>query len=78
MVVARPLCVDISKYQGLNVNWKAYVAWAKQWDGIARVIMRSSYGSGGLRDNDFEAHWFWSRRRRVRRNRRLSLCLSQL
>ena len=57
MVVARPLCVDISKYQGLNVNWKAYVAWAKQWDGIARVIMRSSYGAGGLRDDDFEAHW---------------------
>jgi lysozyme len=55
--VARPLCVDISVYQGVNIDWNAYVTWAKQWDGIARVIMRSSYGSGGLRDADFEAHW---------------------
>ncbi len=55
--MARPLCVDISAYQGVNIDWKAYVRWAKQWDGIARVIMRSSYGSGRLRDSAFEAHW---------------------
>jgi hypothetical protein len=56
MVVARPLCVDISRYQGLNINWPASVPWAKPWDGVARIIMRSSYGTDGLRDDDFEAY----------------------
>ncbi|HLV99860.1 MAG TPA: GH25 family lysozyme [Ktedonobacterales bacterium] len=55
--MARPLCVDISVFQGTSIDWKAYVAWARQWDGISRVIMRSSYGSGGLRDAGFESHW---------------------
>ncbi len=55
--MARPLCVDISVFQGTGIDWKAYVNWSRQWDGISRVIMRSSYGSGGLRDAAFESHW---------------------
>lgn len=41
-----PQFVDISVFQPLTIDWKAYRTWAAQWDGIARVSMRSSYGTG--------------------------------
>lgn len=41
-----PQFVDISVFQPPNIDWKAYRAWAAQWDGIARVSLRSSYGTG--------------------------------
>lgn len=49
-----PQYVDISAYNGA-INWQEYKAWATQWDGIARVAMRSSYGTG-YTDLDFEAN----------------------
>ncbi|SRR6266550_488093 len=40
-----PQFVDISVYQG-NIDFIAYVNWARQWDGIARVAIKSSEGTG--------------------------------
>ncbi|HET8910761.1 MAG TPA: glycoside hydrolase family 25 protein, partial [Ktedonobacteraceae bacterium] len=50
-----PQFVDISVYQPVNIDWKAYRTWAAQWDGIARVSMRSSYGNG-FTDQHFLAY----------------------
>ncbi len=41
-----PQFVDISAWQPEQIDWKTYRAWAAQWDGIARVSLRSSYGVG--------------------------------
>lgn len=41
-----PQFVDISAFQPANINWNAYKAWSSQWDGVSRVAMRSSYGTG--------------------------------
>jgi GH25 family lysozyme M1 (1,4-beta-N-acetylmuramidase) len=40
-----PQFVDISSFQG-NIDFVAYAAWARQWDGIARIAMKSSEGTG--------------------------------
>jgi GH25 family lysozyme M1 (1,4-beta-N-acetylmuramidase) len=40
-----PQFVDISAFQGA-IDFSAYCAWAKQWDGIARIAMKSSEGVG--------------------------------
>lgn len=50
-----PQFVDISVFQPLNIDWKAYRAWAAQGDGIARVSLRSSYGTG-YTDQHFAAY----------------------
>lgn len=50
-----PQFVDISAYQPSTIDWKAYRAWAAQWDGIARVGLRSSYGTG-YTDQHFAAY----------------------
>lgn len=41
-----PQYVDISAFQPINIDWHTYRQWAKQWDGISRVAMRSSFGTG--------------------------------
>ncbi|HEY1353205.1 MAG TPA: glycoside hydrolase family 25 protein [Ktedonobacteraceae bacterium] len=50
-----PQFVDISVFQPLTIDWQAYRAWAAQWDGIARVSLRSSYGTGFI-DQHFAAY----------------------
>lgn len=40
-----PQFIDISAFQGA-IDFRAYCAWAKQWDGIARVAMKSTEGVG--------------------------------
>lgn len=44
--MTQALYVDISEHQPEHIDWKAYVAWSRQGDGIARVALRSSYGTG--------------------------------
>ena len=41
-----PQFADISTFNPLKIDWVAYKQWSAQWDGIARVAMRSSYGVG--------------------------------
>jgi lysozyme len=41
-----PQFADISTFNPLHLDWQAYRQWSSQWDGIARVAMRSSYGVG--------------------------------
>src|SRR5690349_1773227 len=53
-MVGTPQFIDISSWQGENIDWTAYVNWAKQWDGIARVAMRATYGLD--MDVDFPNH----------------------
>jgi GH25 family lysozyme M1 (1,4-beta-N-acetylmuramidase) len=36
---------DISAYQGI-IDWQKYVAWAKSFDGTARVAMKATEGAG--------------------------------
>ncbi len=50
-----PLYADISSFQTVS-SWPDYVAWAKQWDGIARILLRSSQGVG-VPDTSFEQFW---------------------
>src|SRR5690348_12590592 len=50
------LLADISAWQPASIDWNAYVAWSRMGDGVARVIMRSSYGVG-YEDAHFEAYW---------------------
>lgn len=50
------LLADISKWQPAAIDWHAYVAWSRQGDGVARVILRSSYGVG-YTDAHFEEYW---------------------
>ena len=40
-----PQYADVSQFQGA-IDWAKYKQWASQWDGISRVAMRSSYGTG--------------------------------
>lgn len=40
-----PHYADISSYQG-GIDWQQYVAWARQWDGIARVAVKATEGAG--------------------------------
>lgn len=47
--------VDISAWQPQAIDWHAYKEWSKQGDGISRVALRSSYGTG-FKDNNFEAY----------------------
>lgn len=47
--------VDISAFQPQNIDWQAYAAWSRQGDRIARVAMRSSYGTG-FTDTHFESY----------------------
>jgi GH25 family lysozyme M1 (1,4-beta-N-acetylmuramidase) len=41
-----PQYIDISAFQPANIDWVAYRNWSAQWDGISRVAMRSTYGTG--------------------------------
>lgn len=43
MEVAR--FVDISSFQG-SIDFSAYCAWAKQWDGISRIAIKATEGVG--------------------------------
>lgn len=54
MIETGPQYVDISVFQG-SLNWQAYKKWASQWDGVSRVAIRSSYGTG-YTDSSFEAN----------------------
>lgn len=44
--MALPQYVDISSFQPANVDWSAYVPWSKAVDGIARLAVRASEGTG--------------------------------
>jgi GH25 family lysozyme M1 (1,4-beta-N-acetylmuramidase) len=50
-----PQFVDVSAFQPANIDWFAYKAWSSQWDGVSRVAMRSSYGTG-FEDQHFQAY----------------------
>lgn len=50
-----PLYADISSFQAVS-DWPAYVGWSKQWDGMARILLRSSQGVG-VPDTSFEQFW---------------------
>lgn len=43
-----PQLVDISEFNGSNIDFKAYSVWSKSGDGKSRICMRSSYGTGFL------------------------------
>lgn len=45
MTTGAPQYADISGYQPESIDWHAYAAWARQWDGIARVAIKSTEGS---------------------------------
>jgi GH25 family lysozyme M1 (1,4-beta-N-acetylmuramidase) len=49
-----PLYADISLFQG-NVSWPEYTAWARSFDGTARVCMKATEGVGFI-DSRFEAN----------------------
>src|SRR5258708_28068647 len=38
--------IDISVFQSVGIDWKSYKAWSEAGDGISRVSLRSSYGTG--------------------------------
>lgn len=50
-----PQFIDISTYQPENIDWTKYLPWAAQWDGTARVSIRSSYGCCNA-DDKYKAH----------------------
>lgn len=50
-----PQFVDMSQFQPVNIDWKAYKAWSASVDGVSRVAMRSSYGNG-YEDPHFAAY----------------------
>jgi len=41
-----PQFADISVFQPADIDWQAYRTWSARGDGIARVSIRSSYGTG--------------------------------
>jgi lysozyme len=41
-----PQFVDISVFNPASIDWQAYKAWSASGDGVSRVAMRSSYGTG--------------------------------
>lgn len=53
-MVGTPQFVDVSAYQG-TIDWSAYCAWAKQWDGISRIAIKSTEGVG-FTDPRFETN----------------------
>jgi lysozyme len=57
-VLKDALAVDVSKWQGSNIDWNQYAAWSRKnaGDNRARVIMRASQGSTD-RDTAFEINW---------------------
>lgn len=38
--------VDMSVWNPPQIDWQAYKVWASQWDGVSRVAIRSTYGTG--------------------------------
>ena len=38
--------VDLSAHNNPDVDWQKYKAWSQQFDGVSRVALRSSYGTG--------------------------------
>lgn len=46
-----PQFVDISVFNPINIDWHAYKQWSSGGDGISRVAMRSSYGTGFTDDH---------------------------
>lgn len=52
--MSTPQYVDVSVFNG-SIDWAAYKAWATSFDGISRVAMRSSYGTGYI-DAKFEEY----------------------
>lgn len=49
-----PQYIDISHFQPETIDWQAYKKWSSQWDGISRVAMRASYGTGYTDDHFHE------------------------
>lgn len=56
-MIAAPLYADISVFQPepAQIDWRAYKAWARQWDGISRIALRSTYGTGSV-DGHYHAY----------------------
>jgi len=50
-----PQFIDISQWQPQTIDWQAYKAWSAQGDGVSRVAMRSSYGTG-YADTHFQTY----------------------
>lgn len=50
-----PQFVDLSAYQSLSLDFRAYKAWSASWDGVSRLAIRSSYGNG-YRDLHFNVY----------------------
>lgn len=46
--------VDVSQFQ-LGIDWNKYKQWSEQFDGISRVAIRSSYGTG-FTDKHYQEH----------------------
>lgn len=44
--MSTPQFVDISVFNPTDIDWPKYKAWSASGDGISRVAMRSSYGTG--------------------------------
>lgn len=49
-----PQFIDASAYQG-NIDFAAYCAWARQWDGISRIALKATEGVG-FTDPSFAAN----------------------
>lgn len=47
--------VDLSAHNNPDVDWQKYKAWSSQFDGVSRVALRSSYGTG-YTDAHYEAY----------------------
>lgn len=52
---AAPQFVDLSEYQPAIIDWQAYKQWSAQVDGISRVALRTSYGTG-FTDKHFQSY----------------------
>jgi len=46
-----PQFVDISVFNPTDIDWPVYKQWSASGDGISRVAMRSSYGTGFIDQN---------------------------
>lgn len=47
--------MDISQFQPEPIDWQQYKQWSEQWDGVSRVAMRSSEGTG-IEDKFYAQH----------------------
>jgi GH25 family lysozyme M1 (1,4-beta-N-acetylmuramidase) len=56
IMTGTPQFADVSAFQPEHIDWQTYRAWAAQWDGKARVALRSSYGVGYV-DQHFPAYY---------------------